>query len=343
MKRKFLSFIFLSVLMFSLGAMVLYADEPSAWAQSYVTRAINTNLVPYNLQSDYTKPITNAEFAALVAAAYESRHGTIVPRLPFINSPNMNVQKAATIGVISGISHNTQTDVTPITREGAALMLSRLTHALGHSLPSASPTFTDNHAISTRTLSAVGQVQAAGIMSGVCYNYFAPEEPQTREQAIITIIRLLDLVPPIAIALPHDDVPMTITDFERRLFELTNAQRQNYQLPPLIWDYTLAYAARLHSRDMAHNNFISHTGSDGSTIGERLSRANLTATGWGENINAGINDATVAIAAWMDSAGNRASILSPHMTHLGVGFYYSSEAEFVFFTTQKFARGLGME
>jgi len=343
MKRKILSFIFLSILMFSLGAMVLYADEPSEWAQSYVTRATNATLVPYTLQSDYTKPITNAEFAALVVAAYESRHGTIVPRLPFINSPSMNVQKAATIGVISDISHNTQTDVMHITREGAALLLSRLAYALGHPLPGSSPTFADNYAISARTLDAVGQVQAAGIMGGVLYNHFAPEEPQTREQAIITIIRLLDLMPPIATALLHDDTPMTIADFERLIFELTNAERLNHQLPPLVWDYTLAYAARLHSRDMALNNFISHTGSDGSTIADRLSRANLTTTGWGENINAGISDATVALAAWMDSAGNRSSILSPHMTHLGVGFYYSIEADFVFYTTQKFARGLRAE
>ena len=37
---------------------------------------------------------------------------------------------------------------------------------------------------------AKGKVQAAGIMSGVGDNTFSPQEPYTREQSIVTLMRL---------------------------------------------------------------------------------------------------------------------------------------------------------
>jgi uncharacterized protein YkwD len=42
--------------------------------------------------------------------------------------------------------------------------------------------------------------------------------------------------------------------------------------PPVSWSGNLARAARLHSEDMVFNNFFSHTGSDGSSAGQRISR-----------------------------------------------------------------------
>ena len=342
MKRKIISFIFVLILVFNSAAMALYAyDQPSSWAMNYILRAQHTGLVPENLHSDYSAPVTHAEFAALIVAAYESRHGTIMIRLPLINSPSMNVQKAATIGVIEGELHNVLVDVSYLTREEAALMLSRLAYAFGLPLPNTAPAFADNHYITPRAFYAVGHMQNSGIMGGMHYNMFAPAELHTREQSIVTIMRLLDLVPP-----PEQTAAVyavTASAFERAVFELTNTQRYIYGLQPLVWDYTLAHAARLHSRDMARNNFISHTGSDGSVISDRLGRAGLSGTGWGENINGGINNVYSALSAWMDSPGNRMNILSPHMTHLGVGFYYEPYSEFVFYTTQKFVRNLSVD
>ena len=344
MKKKIMSFIFVLTLMLNATTVTLHADEqpPSPWAISYISRAQQAGLVPENLRSNFSSPITTAEFASLVVAAYESRHGAIMIRLPLINSPNMNVQKAATIGVIDGVGHTLLTDVSHVTREGAALMLSRLAYALGQSLPNIPPTFADSHYISSETFYAVGHMQSSGIMGGVEPNIFAPTSIHTREQSIVTIMRLLDLVPAPSL-LSDAAVVMTASTFEREIFNFTNAHREAHGLQPLIWDYTLAHAAREHSRDMATNNFISHTGSDGSLISDRLYLAGLSSTGWGENINGGINNVYTAVTSWMNSPGNRTNILSPHMTHLGVGFYYEPYSEFVFHTTQKFVRNLSIE
>ncbi|MBE0607142.1 MAG: CAP domain-containing protein, partial [Deltaproteobacteria bacterium] len=57
--------------------------------------------------------------------------------------------------------------------------------------------------------------------------------------------------------------------------------------PPVSWSGNLAMAAYLHSEDMALNNFFSHTGSDGSSAGQRISRQGYPWRTYGENIAVG--------------------------------------------------------
>ncbi|MCL2015071.1 MAG: CAP domain-containing protein [Defluviitaleaceae bacterium] len=127
----------------------------------------------------------------------------------------------------------------------------------------------------------------------------------------------------------------TAEEFERRIFELTNIERANNGVPALIWDDSLASAARLHSEDMATNNFFSHTGSDGSSFSQRMQRAGFTGAA-AENI-AFNSTPESTMQAWMNSAGHRANILDSRNTHLGVGFSQAGGSSLV---TQKFVRGI---
>ena len=73
-------------------------------------------------------------------------------------------------------------------------MLSRLAAAIGKPLTQQAATFNDNDSISSWAFDAVGEMQATGIMGGVGNNTFAPKSDYTREQSIITIMRLFDIV-----------------------------------------------------------------------------------------------------------------------------------------------------
>ena len=53
-------------------------------------------------------------------------------------------------------------------------MLARLADAIGQPLPASAPTFADNAQLSSWAVDGVGQIQAAGIMTGVGNNNFAP-------------------------------------------------------------------------------------------------------------------------------------------------------------------------
>jgi len=183
-----------SIAFFALPLPAMAAASPSSWAEEQVGVAIAQNLVPPNLQSHYTQAITRAEFCALAVTLYEFLMGEISGRASFVDTNDVNVEKAAYIGIISGVGDNRFDPAGTLTREQAAVMLSRLAEALGSPLPAQEVAFADNGSIASWAIDGVGRVQAAGIMGGVGDNRFAPQQSYTREQSIVTIMRMLDIV-----------------------------------------------------------------------------------------------------------------------------------------------------
>ena len=58
-------------------------------------------------------------------------------------------------------------------------------------------------------------------------------------------------------------------------------------------------AAQAHAQDMASHNYFSHTGSDGSGLGDRAADAGFYTYPLGENIAAGFNSVQALVLAWM--------------------------------------------
>ena len=167
----------------------------SPWAQVAVGEAIAAGIVPQNLQSNYSQATTRAEFATLATALYETVTGaTITGRANFNDTNDINVQKMGYLGVVTGVGGGNFNPNGQLTREQAAVMLARLAEAMGRRITPTNLTFADNAQIATWAREAVGQMQSAGIMSGVGNNQFAPQGDYTREQSIVTIMRLYDFV-----------------------------------------------------------------------------------------------------------------------------------------------------
>ena len=129
-----------------------------------------------------------------------------------------------------------------------------------------------------------------------------------------------------------------MTDFEYRIFQLTNNERRKHGLAALVWNDAPAKAARAHSLDLATSNAFSHAGSDGSSPEQRLHRTSTAMRFLGENISGGRNSPEAAIADWMNSAGHRANILSIDAVYLGVGAVYMEVSRYKYYVTQLFAR-----
>jgi hypothetical protein len=173
---------------------IIIDESVSPWAESYVRTALEKDLIPETLQDKYTTNITRAEYAALAVILYENLKGEIKERIEFVDTDDINIKKAAAIGVVNGVGNNRFDPDANLTREQAAVMLARLANVIDHPLPKETTTFRDIMDISDWAIEAVGQVQATGIMSGVGNNRFAPKELYTREQSIITIIRLYNFI-----------------------------------------------------------------------------------------------------------------------------------------------------
>ncbi|MEW6569238.1 MAG: CAP domain-containing protein, partial [Chloroflexota bacterium] len=136
--------------------------------------------------------------------------------------------------------------------------------------------------------------------------------------------------------------PTGNADFESTLLTLINQERQNQGLAPYNLDSRLQAAARLHSTDMACNNFLSHTGSDGSSVGDRVRRQGYNWTWVGENIYATSNTSSSApqqaFTWWMNSAPHRANLLSSNYTDIGIGYVYHAGSTYGGYFTAVFAR-----
>ena len=164
---------------------------PSAWARTEVENAIAAGFVPQGLQRKYNQPITRAEFCSLATQYYEKSTGsTIGQRTNFSDTSDVSVQKMGGMGIVTGVGDGKFNPNGLLTREAAAVILIRLAAALGNEPAKAAPTFADNGSISTWAYEQVGQAQSIGIMSGTGNNQFSPQQPYTREQSIMTIMRM---------------------------------------------------------------------------------------------------------------------------------------------------------
>ena len=90
--------------------------------------------------------------------------------------------------------------------------------------------------------------------------------------------------------------------------------------PPVSWSGNLAKAAHLHSEDMVFNNFFSHTGSDGSSAGQRISRQGYPWRACGENISVGVPTVSSVIQGWLESEGHCRNLMDPAFTEIGAGY-----------------------
>ncbi len=117
-----------------------------------------------------------------------------------------------------------------------------------------------------------------------------------------------------------------------------NAERANAGLGPLQLCGNLGTAAQRHSDDQAARSVMSHTGSNGSTMAQRVQAAGYV--GWNalaENVAAGQPTVDSVVSAWMGSAGHRANLLSATYVHVGFGRATSSSG--TPYWTQDFGRG----
>ncbi len=89
---------------------------------------------------------------------------------------------------------------------------------------------------------------------------------------------------------------------------------------PLVLDPELNKAAQVHAKDMADNNFFSHTGSDGSNFSQRISRTAFSGQPVGENIAGGGSEPAGIVDRWIDSDGHCRNLMNPNATKLGVGY-----------------------
>jgi uncharacterized protein YkwD len=106
---------------------------------------------------------------------------------------------------------------------------------------------------------------------------------------------------------------------------------------PLTLSAGLNRAALLHSQDMASKDFFEHEGSDGSKVGDRVTRVGYTWRTAGENIAIGAQTPEAVVQGWLDSPGHCANLMSPGFTEMGIAFVVDRKSQAGIYWTQVFA------
>ncbi|UUU23544.1 CAP domain-containing protein [Streptomyces sp. DSM 40750] len=104
-----------------------------------------------------------------------------------------------------------------------------------------------------------------------------------------------------------------------RVLALVNSERQKAGCAPVTENSKLTKAAQNHSQDMADHQNMSHTGSDGSSMTDRLARVGYAYRSAGENVAAGYGTPESVMDGWMNSPGHKANILNCGFKEIGIG------------------------
>jgi len=116
-----------------------------------------------------------------------------------------------------------------------------------------------------------------------------------------------------------------------------NQHRSGNGLASLTLASELTQAARRHALDMAENDFTGHTGSDGSSAGERMQDAGYDWVVWGEIIGWGFGGSAESMVNWwMNSPTHRTIILSSQFEDFGVGYMYRADSDWGHYWTVVF-------
>ena len=115
----------------------------------------------------------------------------------------------------------------------------------------------------------------------------------------------------------------SVSAFEKKVVELTNAERAKQGLAPLTLDTELSKVARTKSQDMKDKNYFDHNSPTYGSPFDMMKSFGISYKSAGENIAMGQTTPEQVVQAWMDSPGHRENIMNSSFTHIGVGYVAS--------------------
>lgn len=143
--------------------------------------------------------------------------------------------------------------------------------------------------------------------------------------------------------------PITAS-FASEMLNLVNQVRSQGQMcggvalapvEALMLNTQLNQAAQLHSDDMASNNILSHTGSNGSSFDQRIETQGFVFAFAGENVAAGKRIVEDTLEQWLSSEGHCRNIMSPNFSQMGLGVSENPSSRYKVYWAQVFAAPFG--
>ena len=167
---------------------------PSDFAAHSIYRARELGILPDFLDHSFRRPLNRLEFAYFAVYLHEAvTQREIAGRTHFNDTTDINAGKMGFLGVMTENEVGGFSPLRQVTRDQAALLLVRLATVSGLNMPLAHSSFADAELVSYWAQEAAMQVVNAGIMTAP-NGYFEPGRVLTREEMIVMMVRLFDMI-----------------------------------------------------------------------------------------------------------------------------------------------------
>ena len=169
---------------------------PSDWAKAEVEKADDAGIIPDGFTHKYRDPITRGQFCEIAYNVLDKKTALKVTgeSKKFSDTESPSVAALSSAGIIAGRSETEFAPYEYITREEAAVILSKMADAMGIEPDGAmiEAAFPDDAEISQWAKDSVYDCFTLGVMLGTD-NGFEPKGTYTVEQAIATMVRLYEI------------------------------------------------------------------------------------------------------------------------------------------------------
>ena len=191
------------MLLLSIGAFA--ETKPSAWAEGEIGSVYSEMFKSMQIDLDYQRPITRAEFAMFAFSVYKDINGGL-PQIQAqdvfddigAETVDMFVPMAAAVGIVRGVSATEFLPRNPITRQELCTMLTRIFAQLdaSYSADSAAAAgalskFADNASVADWAKAPVEYCVSKGIIKGVSETELSPLSNVSVEQAMVMCNRIV--------------------------------------------------------------------------------------------------------------------------------------------------------
>lgn len=175
-----------------------YYQFASSWAFDELDKAVKLDLMPVSIRENLRQEVTREEFCEIAVRFYEINTGNTISinGYSFEDTDNMDVLKAARLGIVKGVGDNRFAPKDYITRQEIAVIIIRLLELVDKEL--VHELEVDNsrliqQGVSDWAIEGVGFMVKNNILQGDENGYINPLNHTTREEAVILALRTLEM------------------------------------------------------------------------------------------------------------------------------------------------------
>ena len=191
--NQFLDFIYA----LKIKSIILDEDitfEPSEWSKKDIEEAVDEGLVPKLNQINYKGKINRLEVCQLIYNMLEKCNLIDSNKInnPFSDISDKSVISLYSLGIIDGKTDSGFYPYDNITREEFAKILSKANYLMNKDVQSSNNNYqyVDQEEISDWALEYVNTMHSLNIMTGNESNEFRPKDSITKEEVILTLLRI---------------------------------------------------------------------------------------------------------------------------------------------------------